>query len=111
MLLRERLDLLAELVTAFATPEVALAVEQAATLVADDDVTLSPQEHVALLVLRSRVSAARPQAFAVEGLGVYDATNPILVGLAGRGLVRKDGLAITLTEAGDLAVAGLGSLD
>ena len=61
-------------------------------------VDLTEKEHKALRAVATLTSAGRKDEFSREGLGVYGPTNPLIAGLAEKGLVKvgKVGVSITL---------------
>lgn len=63
-------------------------------------VDLTPQEEMALAIIGGYKPAYRAEYFARHDLGLYKADNPLIDGLAKKGLVKVTGAGIQITTAG-----------
>jgi len=63
-------------------------------------VELTPEEKKALSIIGGYISSARRDMFRMEGLGGYSPTNPLIVSLAKKGLIKVTGTGIQVTLEG-----------
>lgn len=67
-------------------------------------VQLDRDEDVALAIVSGLKPGYRAEAFEREGLGSYDATNPVLLSLVKKGLVKATGAGVQVTTEGKNSV-------
>lgn len=69
-------------------------------LPAGNETSLSENEIKALQVVKTYKASYRRESFEREKLGRYDATNPLVAGLAAKGMLKITGAGISITTEG-----------
>lgn len=67
-------------------------------------IEVTPQEEMALAILKGIKSSYRPDYFREHQLGPYAASNPLVQGLVSKGLVKATGTGLQITTEGKNAV-------